>query len=127
MSVRRPVGRHVDGDLLEIARSFERSSLPEEEKTLLRLTDSFNVAPAALPADVKRQLRAFFTLEQIVEAVYKLAWVRLNKSMLAVGEESAKELAGWEPKPWALRQEVWTEEDIIRNAAAWREERLGES
>lgn len=58
-------------------------------KVALRLTDAFLTNPAGLTDDVRRQVRACFTSEQIVELTMKFVFATVNKPTIALGFDSA--------------------------------------
>jgi|SRR5262245_32553836 alkylhydroperoxidase family enzyme len=90
MSARRVVTRpHYSGDLMDEVLVYERSSLSENQKVALRLTDAFLVRPAGFSAAHRLQALKQFTTSELVELLLKLSAWTVNKSMTALRLDAA--------------------------------------
>ena len=90
MSVRHAVARPGNvQDLMDEVIEYERSSyLAEYQKTALRLHEAFQTDPAGLADDLREQTLEHFSVEQIVELVFKFIWWSTNRPVATIGPDS---------------------------------------
>ena len=70
---------------------YESSDLPERHKVALRLTDAFVTDPARIGDELRAQLLAHFTPEQIVELLLDIVSWSLQKVQVALGFDAPVE------------------------------------
>jgi alkylhydroperoxidase family enzyme len=87
MSARGAVAQQqgVDDDMLAKVDDYERSDLEPEQRAALRLADAYLIAPAAMTDEVRADVAAHLTPEQIVEVVLKVMGFSSDKAMVALG------------------------------------------
>jgi AhpD family alkylhydroperoxidase len=67
----------LDEAMADKVDHYEESDLTPRQKAALRLTDAFLIAPRSIGADVRRELDAWFTEEQILELLLDMvAWIQ---------------------------------------------------
>jgi hypothetical protein len=86
MSFRRPVGRPTGApDLMDLARDYEGSALPERQKAALRFADGFLAHPAGFGDAARADFERCFSREEIVEMLFKVLAHTSNKPVIALG------------------------------------------
>jgi alkylhydroperoxidase family enzyme len=87
MSARGAVAQQqgVDDDMLAKVDDYERSDLEPGQRAALRLADAYLIAPAAMTDEVRADVAAHLTPEQIVEVVLKVMGFSSDKAMVALG------------------------------------------
>ena len=77
--------------MVEKIDRYESSDLAERHKVALRLTDAFVTDPNRIDDDLRAQLLAHFTPEQIVELLLDIVSWTLQKVQVALGFDAPVE------------------------------------
>jgi alkylhydroperoxidase family enzyme len=87
MSARGAVAQQqgVDDEMLAKVDDYEHSDLSAEQRAALRLADAYLIAPAAMTDEMRADVAAHLTPEQVVEVVLKVMGFSSDKAMVALG------------------------------------------
>jgi hypothetical protein len=86
MSARRSVGRPEEApDLIDLARDYERSDLPDRQKVALRFVDAFLTDPRRLDDTARTELESCLSTEEIVDLLFKIVSHTADKPLIVIG------------------------------------------
>jgi alkylhydroperoxidase family enzyme len=87
MSARGAVAQQqgVDDEMLAKVDDYEQSDLSPGQQAALRLADAYLIAPAAMTDEMRADVAAHLSPEQVVEVVLKVMGFSSDKAMVALG------------------------------------------